>query len=1068
MALRPITETCEPRQDVLSGGLTDAHFAAQLDQVVRSPEKYPVYGDPTEFFAITYPTEGLRALLTSTFGRLSGKGGKTPGAEHGVVRFQTSFGGGKTHGLIAAYHLARGARPVAIGEFLDPDLLPDHCQVAAVVGDALDERAGERSVNTMWGAIAAQLGDEAWDRMQSLDERRTAPDKSVWIDVFSGRPTLVIIDEIAAYMRRLNASGDPDMRRLGEAMPAFLFGLFSAAAEVPTTRVIITLATAQDAFGRETTDVEKVLDSLAETSSEMQSVMSRYGEVLVPAEDEDISEILRRRLFTRIDDDAAANAGDAFRDFYLDLESKEMRLGMTGDVAERVRRSYPFHPELIRVLDARIGTIPSFQRTRGALRLLAEAVASVWAAKAAPPILNVADVPLDEPAVAGALTRGIGREAYAQVIEVDVAGPGSHAAEIDASRFSGTTPYATKAATTVLLHSLEQTAATGATLVDVWRGTLAPGDEPQLVEEALRQLETGCWHYYYDASRYRFQTEPNPRKIIEDERSSIAPSMVREELEHRVKTTYASAGAVKTTVFPSGPAAIEDRPELQLAVMHFDDLTVTGRNASPPPGVLIDLRDTYGVGGANRTNRNGLMFLVADADQVEPMREAVRYHLAAQRVVADSERMQQYAPEVQKKLRAIAHTSANDARVSITRCYRHLYYPKADRANDHLRHHELSLTDQGDQEKPQTPIIQQALTQIGKVRTTPVSSDFLAHVAGFPKTDPISTGQVVESFWRNHDADLILDQTIIQDALVSGVRNGTWVYYDAETERAYTADSPPPALRIHSSTYLYTRGKAEADGILAQPVTWDAIRREIHQASDVIAGTDLRAALEESLGSEPTKQSVTEVLSRVLKQPDAPIVVVSGEPVAESKPLAPSAVEKASLDRLTILTREKAESLGLEVVVRRVGFRFDETHPAGQAFARISDKIAEAGGEKLEVVSVTFDIPDGTTAGVRTFLSAQGMLPKLQFEVTFHIAATFPDLSGSVAVESLSGPRGAINSVEKQILDLLDEADDLTGSVTLTYHPEQSVAVDSSEWRTLVDTFTDLKPGVVTVEVRGQ
>src|SRR5690606_28380995 len=89
MALRPITETCEPRRDVLSGGLTDAHFAAQLDQVVRSPEKYPVYGDPTEFFAITYPTQGLRDLLTSTVGRLSGRGGHVQGAEHGVVRFQT-------------------------------------------------------------------------------------------------------------------------------------------------------------------------------------------------------------------------------------------------------------------------------------------------------------------------------------------------------------------------------------------------------------------------------------------------------------------------------------------------------------------------------------------------------------------------------------------------------------------------------------------------------------------------------------------------------------------------------------------------------------------------------------------------------------------------------------------------------------------------------------------------------------------------------------------------------------------------------------------------------------------
>ena len=134
--LKPITQTCTPRADVLAGGLSDNHFAAQLDQVVRDPGAYPVYGDPTEFFAITYPTAGLRDLLTRTFGRLSGA--KVPGAEHGLIRSETSFGGGKTHGLVGVYHLATGARPLSIGEFVDPALLPDDCQVAGVVADTLD------------------------------------------------------------------------------------------------------------------------------------------------------------------------------------------------------------------------------------------------------------------------------------------------------------------------------------------------------------------------------------------------------------------------------------------------------------------------------------------------------------------------------------------------------------------------------------------------------------------------------------------------------------------------------------------------------------------------------------------------------------------------------------------------------------------------------------------------------------------------------------------------------------------------------------------------------------------
>jgi hypothetical protein len=71
--LPSIATTCTPRPDVLRGVLSDDHFAAQLDQIVRNPEGYEVYGDPNAFFAVTYPTEGLRRLLESTFARLAGK-----------------------------------------------------------------------------------------------------------------------------------------------------------------------------------------------------------------------------------------------------------------------------------------------------------------------------------------------------------------------------------------------------------------------------------------------------------------------------------------------------------------------------------------------------------------------------------------------------------------------------------------------------------------------------------------------------------------------------------------------------------------------------------------------------------------------------------------------------------------------------------------------------------------------------------------------------------------------------------------------------------------------------------
>ena len=123
--LKNIRETCTPRADVLKGRLVDRHFAAQLDQVVRNGKGYEAYTDAESFFDLTYPTAGLKELLAGTFARLSGQPEKAPSAEYAVYRYETSFGGGKTHGLIALWHLANGARPGNVDEFIDSGLLPD-------------------------------------------------------------------------------------------------------------------------------------------------------------------------------------------------------------------------------------------------------------------------------------------------------------------------------------------------------------------------------------------------------------------------------------------------------------------------------------------------------------------------------------------------------------------------------------------------------------------------------------------------------------------------------------------------------------------------------------------------------------------------------------------------------------------------------------------------------------------------------------------------------------------------------------------------------------------------------
>ena len=104
MTLPTIFDLCEPREDVLAGAITESDFAADLAQVLRGKDAPETYLNPKLFFANTYPTRGLKSLLANVCARLSGRGVEVAS----IFRLDTSFGGGKTHGLIALVHAARG------------------------------------------------------------------------------------------------------------------------------------------------------------------------------------------------------------------------------------------------------------------------------------------------------------------------------------------------------------------------------------------------------------------------------------------------------------------------------------------------------------------------------------------------------------------------------------------------------------------------------------------------------------------------------------------------------------------------------------------------------------------------------------------------------------------------------------------------------------------------------------------------------------------------------------------------------------------------------------------------
>ena len=118
---------CKPRTDVLQGELDDAIFAASFGKLVRD-EGPLIYRDPSQFFTNTHPTAALSRLCRDVFERL----GSTSEAG-AVLRLSTGFGGGKTHALMALWHLARTvANPIMGTELLPPAGRPASVRVVGI------------------------------------------------------------------------------------------------------------------------------------------------------------------------------------------------------------------------------------------------------------------------------------------------------------------------------------------------------------------------------------------------------------------------------------------------------------------------------------------------------------------------------------------------------------------------------------------------------------------------------------------------------------------------------------------------------------------------------------------------------------------------------------------------------------------------------------------------------------------------------------------------------------------------------------------------------------------------
>ena len=684
--LKPWREVVNPHKDVASGKYQQAEFAADLWQV-HLGEGGDEYRKPGEFFRRTYLTESLKGLLCGAAQRLTGTGGDP------VVQLQTNFGGGKTHSMLALYHMFSGTPHsdlLGVDGILKDAGVDDLPRVNRVVlvgnkispGNPIVKSDGT-VVRTLWGELAWQLGfaaggakeaKKAYQRIAADDERATSPGDMLRELFNQYAPCLILIDEWVAYARQLHDQGDLPGGSF-ETHFSFAHVLTESAKTANRCLLVVSLPASVKPGSphAQAEDIEVGGDRGQVALDGLRQAVGRVESSWRPASAEESFEIVRRRLFESIvgkDQFVARDSvAKAFFDLYRTQHQEFPAECIESEYETRIKAAYPIHPEVFDRLYNDWSTLVKFQRTRGVLRLMASVIHSLWVKGDQSPLILPSNIPIDDPRVQFELTRYL-PDNWVPVIEKDVDGPNSVPLRLD-----GETPNLGKysacrrVARTIYLGSAPTAKAANKGLEDrrIRLGCVMPGESPAIFGDALRRLSSAATFLYQDAARYWYSTQPTVTKLAEDRAEQLRsdPDAVAEEVGKCVRNDLRRMGDF-SRVHPL-PRISGDVPDDRDARLVVFGIEYPHAKDTQSPALVAAQEMLQSRGTAPRIYRNTLVFLAADKAKLQELDEAVRLYLAWSSIVDETETLNLDAHQAKQAVsRKESAKNAVDARLPET------------------------------------------------------------------------------------------------------------------------------------------------------------------------------------------------------------------------------------------------------------------------------------------------------------------------------------------------------------------------------------------------------------------
>ena len=828
--LKPWRQVIRPNQDVAQGSYQQAEFMADLQQVHDGRADSTQYGNPVDFYVHTYITPGIRALLVNALRRLSGNGGDP------VIQTRTGFGGGKTHSLIALYHLVRNADSLVTSQTGDEiraimeEAAFDESSVLGRVAvldgaylsvtDPTTIPGSSDPLNTLWGDMAFQLGgQEGYDIVGEAARRGTAPGGRQLDALFAFvGPCVILIDEPVAYVRAAGPAQD--------SIYTFVQALTQSVRRCRNVALVITLPQSR---------VEAGGEAGADALDRLENLLGRVEAVWEPLAISEAFEVVRRRLFGPVSDPLERDSTcEAFARMYSNNRREYPRGVGERNYLDRMKSCYPIHPEIFDRLYQDWSSIPEFQRTRGVLRMMARCVSRLYLNNDAQPLIMPADLPLSDEQFAYEFIRLLPGSWQPVVSEVD--GPNSRTDNIDreSQRFADVGGAARRVARTVFLGSAPSGATRGIDIRQVRLGTVQPGHGVPTYNDALSRMVGDLYYLYINDDRYFFHAEENLNKVSNDRANSLSDRAINEHVV--TKLSEARARMHDVVLYSDDSSEVQDEDFVRLVVLP-PTLSLPSRSGEEDSATPAAIDVLCNRGDSPRFKRNTLLFLTAKRDEIRNLKNEVRTYLAWDSIINGESRIPNLAGNRLGQARAAAGNADRGVNAALVRAYRWAMAPvqgDPQRAEYRLSQAQTNASDSGEVfEGAYSRLIEnEALVEaISPASLASMLRQYIWNDEG--SDDHLDIGSLWDLMTGNVYLHRLRTKAVLDNCIRQGVEQGVFGYAQDYGDGKYIRLSYREPIPVQASMFA-----ERISGLLVNPEAAAQQKEEDRAEEDVENGSD--------------------------------------------------------------------------------------------------------------------------------------------------------------------------------------------------------------------------------------